>query len=150
LRRAIFCEEQGLFEVTDEDEWDPVAYPIVAVATQRTRAPVDEAVIGVVRIYEASPGLWYGGRLAVLPGHRKHGVVGRGLVREAVTLARGWGCGQFLALVQETNVPFFEGLGWRALEARLHWGRPHRLMEADLALYPPACVPRPALTEVAP
>ena len=32
LRRTTFCDEQGLFAGTDEDEWDLVAYPIVAIA----------------------------------------------------------------------------------------------------------------------
>jgi putative N-acetyltransferase (TIGR04045 family) len=140
LRLAIFCDEQGLFEGTDEDEWDAVAYPIVAIA----RGPAGEAIVGGVRIYEAEPGIWFGGRLAVDPAHRKQGVVGRGLVRQAVTLAHGWGCRRFLALVQSPNVRFFEDLGWRALEPRLHRGRPHWLMEADLSLYPPSLEPRPA------
>jgi len=140
LRRAIFCDEQRLFRFTDEDAWDASAYPIVALAR-------GEQVVGVVRIYEAEPGLWYGGRLGVDPDHRRHGIVGRGLIRKAVTLAHGWGCGQFLALVQEANVPLFVGLHWRPLEARIHCGRLHHLMEADLAHYPPTSEPRPARAE---
>lgn len=144
MRRAIFCDEQGLFAGTDEDEWDRVAYAIVALAPGS-----GEEAVGVVRIYEESPGIWYGGRLGVHPAHRSHAGVGRGLVREAVTLAHGWGCRRFLALVQAANVPFFEGLAWRALTPREVRGRPHWLMEADLAHYPPSGAARPAL-EAAP
>ncbi|WP_129580773.1 MSMEG_0567/Sll0786 family nitrogen starvation N-acetyltransferase [Sorangium cellulosum] len=140
LRRATFCDEQGLFKTTDEDDWDASAFPIAAVLRG---APGGEAVVGTVRIYEAEPGLWYGGRLAVERAHRKQGVVGRGLVHKAVTTAHGWGCQRFLALVQAANVPFFESIHWRSLEERSFRDRPHHLMEADLASYPPSDEPRP-------
>lgn len=144
MRRIIFCEEQKLFEASDEDEWDPVAHPIVATVSRVPgRDAADGEVVGVVRIYEATPGVWYGGRLGVDPGHRKQGVVGRGLIQKAVTLAHGWGCRRFHALVQAENVPLFEGLHWRSLEPRVHRGRPHHFMEADLAHYPPSREPRP-------
>jgi putative N-acetyltransferase (TIGR04045 family) len=138
LRRAIFCEEQKLFKTTDEDEWDVVSHPIVALARERGR----EQIVGVVRIYEAEPGIWYGGRLGVHSEHRKQGVVGRGLIDKAVTTAHGWGCRRFLALVQEPNVPLFVSLHWRSLEERIHRDRAHHLMEADLAHYPPSDEPR--------
>ena len=141
LRRAIFCDEQGLFKATDEDEWDAAAFPIAAV---QPGAPEGEEIVGTVRIYEAEPGLWYGGRLAVERAHRKQGLVGRGLVHKAVTTAHGWGCQRFLALVQVANVPFFEGIHWRSLEERSYRDHPHHLMEAALASYPPGDEPRPA------
>jgi putative N-acetyltransferase (TIGR04045 family) len=141
LRRFIFCDEQKLFRTTDEDEWDASAYPIVAIAEG---AREGEEVVGVVRIYEAEPELWYGGRLGVHPAHRKQGGVGRGLIHKAVTTAHGWGCRRFLALVQEANVPLFVSLHWRSIEQRMHRERPHHLMEADLASYPPSGEPRPA------
>ncbi|WP_437734031.1 MSMEG_0567/Sll0786 family nitrogen starvation N-acetyltransferase [Sorangium sp. So ce1335] len=140
LRRAIFCDEQGLFKGSDEDEWDAAAFPIAAVLSG---APEGEEVVGTVRIYEAEPGLWYGGRLGVARGHRKQGVVGRGLVRKAVTTAHGWGCHRFLALVQLANVPFFESIHWRSLEERSYRDHPHHLMQADLDSYPPSAEPRP-------
>lgn len=140
MRRTTFCDEQGLFAGTDEDEWDLVAYPIVAIA----RRGGQEATAGGVRIYEVEPGIWYGGRLCVDQAYRSHAGVGRGLVRKAVSLAHGWGCARFLALVQDANVAFFEALRWRALEPRQHYGQGHWLMEADLAHYPPSADPRPA------
>jgi putative N-acetyltransferase (TIGR04045 family) len=141
LRRAIFCDEQRLFKASDEDEWDSLAYPIVAAVT---RPDGGEEVVGVVRIYEASPGVWYGGRLGVVRAHRRLGFVGSGLIHKAVTTAHGWGCRRFLAIVQEANVPLFEGLAWRSLESCVHLGRPHHLMQADLASYPPGNEPRVA------
>ena len=56
LRRSIFAEEQQLFQGDDVDEIDQIAYPIVAMATDTNQ------VVGVVRIYEVEPGIWYGGR----------------------------------------------------------------------------------------
>ena len=154
LRRDIFCDEQELFRGTDEDEHDARAYPIVALAHGMAGAGAPGAehlaapeIVGVVRIYEVEPGLWYGGRLGVARAHRQQGAVGRGLIRKAVGTAHGWGCRRFLALVQEANVPLFERLDWRSLEQRLYLSRMHHLMEADLASYPPDSEPRPALPE---
>src|SRR5690242_8208824 len=64
VRRAIFAEEQALFETNDIDEHDAHATPIAA--TSRIAGMPDE-VVGVVRIYESAPGVWYGGRLGVCP-----------------------------------------------------------------------------------
>jgi putative N-acetyltransferase (TIGR04045 family) len=135
LRRRIFCEEQRLFTVDDRDGWDAAAIPIVCVARE---APSGERVVGVVRIYEPSPGLWYGGRLGVDAALRRGGVIGRSLVFAAVTTARARGCHRFLATVQPANVTFFERLHWRALGAVEAQGVAHELMEADLSFYPPA------------
>jgi putative N-acetyltransferase (TIGR04045 family) len=160
LRRDIFCDEQALFRETDEDEHDAGAHPIVALAhgmagadgTAAAGAPAagpmaGPEIVGVVRIYEVEPGLWYGGRLGVARAHRQQGAVGRGLIRKAVGTAHGWGCQRFLALVQEPNVPLFERLDWRSLERRIYLSRMHHLMEADLACYPPDTEPRPALPD---
>ncbi|XXR68492.1 MSMEG_0567/Sll0786 family nitrogen starvation N-acetyltransferase [Sorangium sp. So ce388] len=143
MRRAIFCDEQGLFKATDEDERDAAAFAIAAVHAMHPGAREGEEVVGTVRIYEAEPGLWYGGRLGVARAHRKQGVVGRGLVHKAVTTAHGWGCQRFLALVQVANVPFFESIHWRSLEERSYRDHPHHLMQADLESYPPGDEPRP-------
>jgi len=135
LRRSIFCEEQKIFEGDDRDEWDAVAVPIVAV---RIDAHRNEVVIGVVRIYEESPGIWYGGRLGVDASWRHMGHVGRWLIVKAVTSAHAWGCREFLAVVQAQNVPFFRRQHWRVVEAVEAHGRPHSRMVADLAHYPPS------------
>lgn len=136
LRRSIFTEEQQLFE-NDIDDLDRVAYPIIAVDQSQ--------VVGVVRIYEIEPGIWYGGRLGTHPDYRKGWKIGKGLIYKAVTTANTWGCKQFLATVQIQNVRFFQRLHWRSQEELMIWDRPHHLMEADLAFYPPAIEPRPIL-----
>lgn len=142
LRQSIFCEEQGLFSGNDEDEIDAIAYPIIAIEHNVIAGP---QVVGVVRIYEAKPRLWYGGRLAVHPAYRRVGCIGKGLIYKAVTTANTWGCDRFLATVQLQNVRFFRRQHWETIEEISVCDRPHHLMEADLAFYPPGHEPRPAL-----
>jgi putative N-acetyltransferase (TIGR04045 family) len=132
LRHAIFLEEQGLFQGSEVDDLDAIAYPIIALDTAR-----NNAVVGVVRIYETEPGLWYGGRLGVHPDYRRVGHIGKGLIYKAVTTANTWGCHQFLATVQLQNVRFFQRQHWHSLEELVLCDRPHHLMEADLNFYPP-------------
>jgi putative N-acetyltransferase (TIGR04045 family) len=67
LRRKIFAEEQTLFEGDDADELDRIAYPIVAIAPEDK----EDKIVGVVRIYELQPGIWYGGRLGTHPDYRR-------------------------------------------------------------------------------
>ncbi len=133
LRRQIFCEEQGLFEDSDRDEYDTQGYPIVALYHQPDMTP---RVVGVVRIYELEPRLWYGGRLGTHPDFRRGWRIGKGLIHKAVTTANTWGCDQFLATVQEQNVRFFQRLHWDSLETLEIRGIHHHRMEADLAYYP--------------
>jgi putative N-acetyltransferase (TIGR04045 family) len=134
LRRAIFAEEQQLFDRSDEDEHDARALPIVA---QSQIAGMADRVVGVVRIYESEPSIWYGGRLGVEAAHRRFGVVGAALIDTAVSTAHALGCERFLATVQLGNVRYFERHHFRVLEPRSVCGRPHQLMEADLGVYPP-------------
>lgn len=138
LRHDIFVAEQGLFSVHDVDELDEQAYPIVAML------PDTQQVVGVVRIYETEPNLWYGGRLGTHLEYRKGWQIGKGLIYKAVTTANAWGCSQFLATVQLQNVRFFQRLHWHSLQELTICGRSHHLMEADLRYYPPCVEPRPA------
>lgn len=148
LRRCIFAEEQQLFQENDVDEIDQIAYPIVAIATDTNQ------VVGVVRIYEVEPGIWYGGRLGTHPNYRRGWQIGKGLIYKAVTTANTWGCKQFLATVQVQNVRFFQRLHWQPLkeivicvsEAAPPELRQHHLMKADLSFYPPGIEPRPLLS----
>lgn len=146
LRRSIFCEEQRLFAGNDEDETDAGAYPIIA---SEHNVIAGKQVVGVVRIYEAQPRLWYGGRLGVHPDYRRVGRIGKGLIQKAVTTANAWGCDRFLATVQLQNVRFFRRLHWASIQEIDLCGRPHHLMEADLNFYPPTHEPRPALFQEA-
>ncbi|AFZ50901.1 MSMEG_0567/Sll0786 family nitrogen starvation N-acetyltransferase [Dactylococcopsis salina] len=138
LRQQIFCQEQNLFTDHDQDQIDLTAHPIVAIDTE---AP--NRVVGVVRIYEQQPRLWYGGRLGVHPDYRRVGRIGKGLIYKAVTTAHTWGCDRFLATVQQQNVRFFQRQHWHALEELIVRDRPHHLMEADLNFYPPAATAEP-------
>jgi putative N-acetyltransferase (TIGR04045 family) len=134
VRSAIFAKEQGLFESSDLDAHDAHATPIVAVS-QIAGMPDD--VVGVVRIYEPEPGLWYGGRLGVCREYRRRGDVGGALIFTAVSSAHAFGCRRFLATVQAQNVRYFEHHHFRPLETIELMGRPHALMQADLAAFPP-------------
>jgi putative N-acetyltransferase (TIGR04045 family) len=138
LRREVFCEEQGLFGTDDGDAIDACAIPIVAVAAV---AGVPDDVVGGVRIHSPEPGLWWGSRLAVAKPYRRAGVLGQELIRVAVRSAHALGCERFLAHVQSQNAPLFHRLDWTTVaELGLH-GRPHHLMQADLAAYPPLHTP---------
>jgi putative N-acetyltransferase (TIGR04045 family) len=139
LRRAIFVEEQQLFSSHDIDDIDAISYPIIAINL------ADAKTVGVVRIYEKAPGLWYGGRLGTHPDYRKGWQIGKGLIQKAVTTANGWGCQKFLATVQPQNVRFFERLHWRSLQEITVLNAPHHLMVADLNYYPPNTEIRPVL-----
>jgi putative N-acetyltransferase (TIGR04045 family) len=143
LRQKIFVDEQHVFEQSDIDPLDAIAYPIIAV---KSNAPTLE-ILGVVRIYAPEPRLWYGGRLGTHPEHRKALQVGKGLIYKAVTTANTWGCDRFLATVQLQNVRFFQRLHWHSLHELEIQGIPHHLMEADLSYYPPGTERRPKQAE---
>lgn len=149
LRSAIFCQEQHLFEHSDRDQQDDLAYPIAAVNHDPCRG-LGGQVVGVVRILEAEPRLWYGGRLGVHADFRRHNQIGKGLIWKAVTTANGWGCDRFLATVQIQNVRFFQRLHWDSLEELEIRGVRHHLMQADMAYYQPSREPRPAALLAAP
>ncbi|WP_017324020.1 MSMEG_0567/Sll0786 family nitrogen starvation N-acetyltransferase [Synechococcus sp. PCC 7336] len=139
LRQSIFCDEQQLFSHSDIDRTDNIAYPIVALDRDWVAG---DRVVGVVRIYEAEPRLWYGGRLGVHARFRRRGRIGQGLIQKAVTTANAWGCDRFLATVQWQNVRFFRRLHWTSLEEIALCGQRHHLMEADLNYYPLNPAPR--------
>jgi putative N-acetyltransferase (TIGR04045 family) len=136
LRRQVFCTEQGLFPGDDRDALDRHAIPICALSTLGGDT---DAVVGTVRIHEAAerPGEWWGSRLAVAEPYRGTAALGIGLIRVAVASAHARGCTRFLAHVQDPNVALFRSLHWASLDAVDLHGRPHHLMQADLAAYPP-------------
>jgi putative N-acetyltransferase (TIGR04045 family) len=134
LRRAIFAEEQALFEASDVDEHDRVATPIVALSHV---GGMPDEVIGGVRIYPTEPGIWFGGRLGVCRRYRSRRVVGTALIFAAVSTAHAKGCARFLATIQLQNVPYFERHHFSGIRKVEVCGQPHELMEADLAMYPP-------------
>ncbi len=135
IRRAIFAEEQHLFESTDVDEHDDHATPIVAI-DHVAGAPAD--VVGAVRIYPAGRDTWYGGRLGVSPRYRSRRVVGTALIVAAVSTAHAWGCREFLATIQLRNVRYFEQHRFESVGPIEVCGQPHHLMRADLAAYAPS------------
>jgi hypothetical protein len=154
LRRAIFCEEQKIFRGTDRDANDEHGIPIVC---ETLIAGMEDSVVGVVRIDEREPGVWYGSRLGVAadfrsvkkispgvamrnhqPVYRGLGALGAGLIYKAVSTAHALGCREFLATVQHQNARFFERLHWEPLQELELFGLRHVKMRADLGHYHPA------------
>ncbi len=128
IRREVFVEEQELFSKSDVDEHDTRSIQIIAEIAGR--------IVGTVRVFpkEGAASEWIGGRLAVRKDCRIHraGVL---LVREAMSCVKKNGCTRFTAYIQERNVRYFSRLGWKATgPVELYHGKPHQLMEADLAL----------------
>jgi len=138
LRRAVFCTEQGLFDGSDEDAIDTDALLLVArPCLDGVDGGGPAPVVGTVRIHRLAPDVWQGSRLAVAAEYRRVGALGGALIQLAVRSAATLGCTRFVAQVQAANVPLFQRLHWCSTgEIALH-GRPHHLMEADLAHYPP-------------
>jgi putative N-acetyltransferase (TIGR04045 family) len=134
LRREIFCEELGIFTgpANERDAFDPRAVPIVAMSHS---AGNPEAVVGVVRIYAADGGAWYGGRLGVARDYRVRPAVGAGLIACAVSTAAERGCQRFLAHVLAENATYFARHHFRPLAELELWGRRHFLMQADIAAF---------------
>ncbi|MCF3640446.1 histone acetyltransferase, partial [Rhizobium sp. TRM95111] len=59
LRRAVFCDEQRIFDGDDRDATDDTAIPIVALSMMGVAA---DRLVGTVRIQEPEPGVWWGSR----------------------------------------------------------------------------------------
>lgn len=154
LRREVFCEEQHLFQTSDRDAIDDHAIPLICATL--VAGMVDE-VVGLVRIDEREPRLWYGSRLCVKanfrrltqlspgvsirnhqPVYKGFGALGASLIYKAVSTANALGCDTFLANVQEQNARFFQRLHWQPLGEMQFHGLRHIHMRADLAHYPPA------------
>ena len=138
LRRAVFCAEQGIFVGDDRDAID--AHADLLVACTSVAGECDQ-VVGTVRIHQAEPGVWWGSRLAVHPSFRHVGRIGATLIRLAVSTAHAQGAHTFLAHVQQANVPLFGKLHWSEQAVLQLHGRPHALMQAELAHYPPCAQP---------
>lgn len=142
LRRAVFCIEQGVFVGDDTDAVDATAQTIVAVSQVGGMA---DQVVGTVRIHRDADA-WWGSRLAVHAAFRHHGRLGATLIRLAVSSAHALGCERFRAHVQWQNLPLFEQMHWSLLSEEMLHGRPHALMQADLAQYPPCFEPHRGFT----
>jgi putative N-acetyltransferase (TIGR04045 family) len=127
VRRAVFVEEQAMFDGDDRDERD------LDVATLHAIGRAAGRPAGAVRLYPTGGDEWKGDRLAVLREAR-HGSLGARLVRFAVATAGARGGARMVAMIQLPNVAFFETLGWRADgDVIAFHGRPHQPMAIPLS-----------------
>ena len=144
LRRAVFCAEQGIFLGDDRDAIDDHAQLLVALSCV---GGAPDEVVGTVRIHadreQGQPAAirWWDSRLAVHAAFRHHGRIGATLIRLAVSSAHARGCLEFFAHVQSQNALMFERLHWHSLHRETLHGRPHDLMQAELAHYAPCDTP---------
>ncbi len=134
LRREVFCQEQKIFEHDDRDEIDKTCILLAASSCMFGHA---HDVVGTVRIHQPAPNLWWGSRLAVAKRYRRIGGLGCALIKLAVGTAKFHGAETFLAHVQAQNRNLFESLHWHVLDQKTIHGRPHFLMQADIAPYEP-------------
>ncbi|MFY0601267.1 MAG: hypothetical protein JXR03_16440 [Cyclobacteriaceae bacterium] len=151
LRKEVFCDEQKLFKDTDRDLSDLNAIHIISNCYCMG---MEDQAVGVVRIFEREPGVWFGGRLAVHKNYRTASrfktlnlfpenesihpftlSVGGALIYKAVSSAVALGCHEFLAHVQYQNVRFFERMHWRVTDTIEKNGLKHAVMQADLSFY---------------
>jgi putative N-acetyltransferase (TIGR04045 family) len=129
IRHQVFVVEQGLFRGSDGSGWDRDVHDDDP-ATVHVIGTWDGEPCGTVRLYPVPevPGRWKGDRLAVLDGHRHHGL-GAPLVRFAVATAGARGGREMEAYIQPANVTFFEWLGWRPAGGLVTYaGIPHQRM----------------------
>ena len=142
IRHQVFVVEQGLFRSPgagngggwdrDVHDDDPATVHVVGL--------FDGVACGTVRLYPVPevPGRWKGDRLAVLDGHRQHGL-GAPLVRFAVATAAAHGGREMEAYIQPANVAFFRWLGWQPAGGLVSYaGIPHQRMLIGLRSQPRA------------
>lgn len=127
LRRAVFVDEQGLFDRHDTDAADADPRTVVLLARDARGE-----VVGGVRLHPAGPGpdlgWWHGDRLVVRRDARRLARVGPALVRAACARAEAAGALRFEADVQPANVVLFRRLGWETVRAEQVHGHPHLRM----------------------
>ena len=128
LRRAVFCDEQGVPLEEEIDEHDTAdGDAIHALAYEGS------AVLGTGRFYQSRPGCAQIGRMAVGPEHRRSGV-GSAILEALMMEARRRGFERAALLAQVDAIPFYERYGYVVVgEPVMDGGIPHQPMERDLA-----------------
>ncbi len=131
IRKAVFVDEQGMFDKSDLDENDSKSVHLIAKQKGN--------IIGTVRVYNENEKdhHWIGGRLAIEKDFRTSCGAGSALVKEAMKRVKKKGCRIFTAHIQEKNIPFFLKLGWMPMgPVKSHFGHPHQKMRSNLDLVP--------------
>jgi predicted GNAT family N-acyltransferase len=104
LRRTVFIEEQGVSEVDEIDDLDPICLHLLATH--------DGTSVGTARILIQN-GIAKIGRVCVLQPHRGTGL-GAALIREAMAVSKGKATTAKLG-AQVHAIGFYENLGFTAI-----------------------------------
>ena len=125
LRRAVFCDEQGVPLADELDGRDEEAIHLVAYGEGR--------VVGACRLLLEPDGTARFGRLAVVPARRGQGIAGA-LLAAAEAEARGLGARRMELAAQVQARGMYAARGFEALgEPYPDAGLPHVRMEKALA-----------------
>ena len=121
VRRAVFIEEQGVPETLEWDELDAGAVHLLATTE-------DGTPIGCARLLSDG----HIGRMAVLPGWRRHGI-GRALLAAAIDAARGRGHRILMLSAQTHAAGFYAEAGFAAAgDEYEEAGIPHIAMQKSI------------------
>ncbi len=120
IRQAVFIQEQGVPEVMEIDELDPIAAHALAF--------LNTECVGTARLVTLNRTRCQIGRMAVLASYRKQGVGGQ-LLGALIEHGREQGMAEYLLHAQLIAVPFYEKWGFVAQgEVYDEAGIPHRNM----------------------
>jgi predicted GNAT family N-acyltransferase len=121
VREAVFVVEQGVPQEIERDDWDPRSDHALAFVA-------DGRVIGTGRLLPDG----HIGRMAVLPGWRKHGVGAR-ILNALMERARERGMKRVVLNAQTHAAPFYARHGFLAFGNEfMEAGIPHVAMAREL------------------
>ncbi len=125
LRQEVFTLEQGFKEEEDIDSYDPISTHLLCY--------LDDVLIGTLRFYEESIGVFHLGRFVIKKEYRHLGLGSR-CIQEALAYIKGLGGKKVRLGAQYDKTGFYARNGF-ILESKktfLDGGYPHLWMALDL------------------
>jgi predicted GNAT family N-acyltransferase len=105
VRREVFILEQRVPENLEIDEFDPLAFHVLAY--------FDNSCIGTARLHINNEGFGQIGRMAVLPSFRNKGL-GSQIMGVLIEITQSKGISSLILHAQVSAIPFYEKLGFIA------------------------------------
>ena len=105
VRHEVFILEQKVPEDLEIDEFDPVAFHVLAYS--------NNSCVGTARLHINSDGFGQIGRMAVLPSFRNKGL-GSQIMDVLIETAKSKGISSLILHAQVSAIPFYEKLGFIA------------------------------------